>query len=118
MAMLPIAVLDMDTRGSESPLRQPDLAHHLIGIDCYALGERAPEPGDVSRARGGVPDGYAAMIVPAMVDQEHLLAHRAVIRRYLDGGGVVVFGPQARHAAAREVPAKAGRRTLQGPDGG
>jgi hypothetical protein len=27
-----------------------------------------------------------------MVDQEHLSAHRAVIRRYLDDGGVVVFG--------------------------
>jgi hypothetical protein len=32
------------------------------------------------------------VVVPAIVDQEHLSAHRAVIHRYLDGGGVIVFG--------------------------
>ncbi len=79
--MLPIAVVDMDIRSPESPLAEPQLAARLTGIDCYALGEP-----------GGILDGYAAVIVPAMVDQEHLSAHRDVIREYLDGGGVVVFG--------------------------
>jgi hypothetical protein len=40
MTMLPIAVVDMDTRSSESPLRQPELARRLTGIDCYAIVEQ------------------------------------------------------------------------------
>ena len=91
--MLPIAVIDMDTRSPGSPLRRRDLAPRLTGIDCYATVERRRRgSGDAPERGGGVLDGYTAVVVPAMVDQEHLSAHRAVIHRYLDGGGVIVFG--------------------------
>jgi hypothetical protein len=80
--VLPIALIDMDIRSPESPLWEPDLAARLTAIDCYALRWVEQE---------GL-EGYAGLVVPAMVDQEHLSTHRAVIQDYLDGGGVVVFG--------------------------
>lgn len=79
--MLPIALVDMDLRSPESLLADPHLAARLTRIDCYALVEGE-----------AVLDEYAAVVVTAFVDQEHLAAHRAVIREYLDGGGVVMFG--------------------------
>ena len=69
----PIARLDMDTRSPESEPSRTDR------IDLYAVGSE-----NLTR--------YAALIVPAMADQEHLARHRDTIRDYLDAGGVVVFG--------------------------
>ncbi|HYZ08024.1 MAG TPA: hypothetical protein VE709_05390 [Pseudonocardiaceae bacterium] len=69
----PIATLDMDIRSPETRPRGTDR------LDLYAVGEA-----DLTR--------YAALIVPAMADQEHLARHRDAIRDYLDAGGVVVFG--------------------------
>jgi len=73
----------MDIRSPESVLGDADLGPRLTPIDCYAL---------VDQPDRHLLDGYAAVVIPAMVDQEHLAAHPGVIRRYLDGGGVVVFG--------------------------
>jgi hypothetical protein len=89
--MLPIAVLDLDTRSPGSPLRQPELARRLTRIDCYAIVDSLGSV-NVPGLGGRTLEGYAALVVPAMVDQEHLSAQRTVIRRYLDGGGVVLFG--------------------------
>ncbi len=48
-------------------------------LDCYQLAQ-------VDLAR------YAGVVVPPLVDQEHLARHRGVIEAFLDIGGVVVFG--------------------------
>lgn len=83
-----VAVLDMDIRSPE---------RHARGerIDCYALPET-----DLSR--------YALLVVPASADQEFLARHRAVIERFLDGGGVLHFGGQLHRdwlpGASRFVP--------------
>jgi hypothetical protein len=69
-----IALLDMD-------IRAPGPSDHGDRVDCYALDRT-----DLSR--------YALLVVPATVDQEHLARHRRVIRDYLDGGGVLLFGGQ------------------------
>jgi len=69
----PIATLDMDIRSPETRPRGTDR------LDLYMVGEA-----DLTC--------YAALIVPAMADQEHLARHRDVVRDYLDAGGVVVFG--------------------------
>ena len=73
MTATAIARLDMDIRSPESEPSRTDR------IDLYAVGSA-----DLTR--------YAALIVPAMADQEHLARHRDAIRDYLDAGGVVVFG--------------------------
>lgn len=86
--MLPIALVDMDIRSPESPLWDADLGARLTPIDCYALVDQP----DVNQLGGERLDGYAALVIPAMVDQEHLAAQAGMIRRYLDAGGVVVFG--------------------------
>jgi hypothetical protein len=65
----------MDIRSPGSGDRDPRLEH----LDCYDLAAA-----DLTR--------YAGLVFPAMVDQEYLARHRHVVRRYLDGGGVVVFG--------------------------
>lgn len=67
-----IATLDMDIRSPETPVTTEQL-------DLYAVGAT-----DLTR--------YAALIVPATADQEHLARHREALRDYLDAGGVVVFG--------------------------
>ncbi len=72
--MADVAMLDMD-------IRSPERSEFGERIDCYALGDT-----DLGR--------YRVLLVPSMVDQEYLAAHRGRIRRYLDGGGVVVFGGQ------------------------
>jgi hypothetical protein len=69
-----IALLDMD-------IRAPGRSDHGERVDCYALDRT-----DLGR--------YALLVVPATVDQEHLARHRGVIRDYLDGGGVLLFGGQ------------------------
>jgi hypothetical protein len=69
-----IALLDMD-------IRAPGRTDHGDRVDCYALDRT-----DLSR--------YALLVVPATVDQEHLARHRGVIREFLDGGGVLLFGGQ------------------------
>lgn len=93
-----IAVLDMD-------IRSPERQGRGERIDCYAL-ERA----DLSR--------YALLAVSATVDQEHLARHRGVIREFLDGGGVLLFGgqvhrdwlPGASHFVPLERPSLAAYR--------
>lgn len=74
-ALHPVAVLDMDTRNPEGR----EWSSRLHRIDCYALGST-----DLAQ--------YAALIITPNVDQEHLARQHRVIRGYLDGGGVVVFG--------------------------
>jgi hypothetical protein len=69
-----VALLDMD-------IRAPGRADVGERVDCYAL-----DRSDLSR--------FALLVVPATVDQEHLARHRGVIRDYLDGGGVLLFGGQ------------------------
>lgn len=73
--MTVVARLDMDIRapgmGDDDPRVQR--------VDCYALPDT-----DLS--------GYAGLVAGPSTDQEFLAAHRDVIARYLDGGGVVVFG--------------------------
>ncbi|MGH3901983.1 MAG: hypothetical protein ACRDTA_27775 [Pseudonocardiaceae bacterium] len=70
-----IAVLDMDIRNPGGG----EWSDRLDRLDCYALGST-----DLAR--------YQALIITPNVDQEHLVRQRRVIRGYLDGGGVVVFG--------------------------
>lgn len=70
-----VAVLDMDTRNPEGG----KWSGRVERLDCYRLGST-----DVTR--------YPALIITPSVDQEHLARQRRVIRGYLDGGGVVVFG--------------------------
>ncbi len=81
MADIDIAVLSMDIRSSPSALEQGDLGHRVELVDCYQLAQT-----DLSR--------FALLVVPSMIDQEHLAAHQSSIRAYLDGGGVLVFGGQ------------------------
>ena len=69
-----VALLDMD-------IRAPGLSDRGDRIDCYTLADA-----DLSR--------YVLLVVPALVDQEHLARHRGVIRRFLDRGGVLLFGGQ------------------------
>jgi hypothetical protein len=69
-----VALIDMD-------IRSPERTGRGERVDCYALDRT-----DLSR--------YALLVVPATVDQEHLARHRGVIRAYLDGGGVLLFGGQ------------------------
>ncbi|MGQ0774340.1 MAG: hypothetical protein ACT4NY_07985 [Pseudonocardiales bacterium] len=76
-----VAVLDMDTRNPEGG----DWSDRADQLDCYALGST-----DLTR--------YAALIITPTVDQEHLTRARHVIRGYLDGGGVVVFGGHLNRA--------------------
>jgi hypothetical protein len=86
--MADVAMLDMD-------IPSPERSAHGHRIDCYALSGT-----DLS--------GYLVLVVPATVDQEYLARHREVIRRYLDGGGVLLFGGQILRdwlpGAARFVP--------------
>jgi hypothetical protein len=70
-----VAVLDMDIRHSDGT----DWSHRVDRLDCYAIGSV-----DLTR--------YAALIITPTADQEHLARRQRVIRDYLDGGGVVVFG--------------------------
>jgi hypothetical protein len=70
-----VALLDMDIRSGEDS----DWSGRVDRLDCYALGS-------VDLAQ------YAALIIRPSVDQEHLARQQRVIRRYLDCGGVVVFG--------------------------
>ncbi|MGH3788708.1 MAG: hypothetical protein ACRDRG_19650 [Pseudonocardiaceae bacterium] len=72
---MPIAVLDMDIRNPEGG----EWADRVDRLDCYALGST-----DVTR--------YQALIITPSVDQEYLATKRHIIRSYLDGGGVAVFG--------------------------
>lgn len=73
MSIARVATLDMDIRSPEPVPRATER------LDLYGLART-----DLT--------AYAALIVPAMADQEHLAWHRAAIRHYLDAGGVVVFG--------------------------
>jgi hypothetical protein len=70
-----VAVLDMDTRNPEGGT----WSGRVSRLDCYALGST-----DLTR--------YAALIVTPNVDQEYLVRQRWMIRSYLDGGGVLIFG--------------------------
>lgn len=79
--MADIAVLDTDIRSSRSTLEKGELGHRVDLVDCYLLAQT-----ELSR--------FAVVVVPAMIDQEHLAANRSVIRAYLDGGGVLIFGGQ------------------------
>ncbi len=76
--MRPIAYLDLDP-----PLRDVAATEAAVGaghglVDIYALPEADLEP-------------YCALIVPMMADQEFLLAHRAVVRAFVDRGRILVF---------------------------
>lgn len=73
--MTTVAVIDMDIRSPESS----EWSDRVERIDCYALGSTEL-------------DRYAVLIITPTVDQEHLARHRGVIRSFLDGGGVVIFG--------------------------
>lgn len=79
--MTVVALLSMDIRSSPSALENGGLGHRVETLDCYQLAKA-----DLSR--------FSVLVIPSMIDQEHLAAHRAVIRTYLDGGGVLVFGGQ------------------------
>jgi hypothetical protein len=70
-----VAVLDMDLRNHDGT----DWSHRVDRLDCYAIGSV-----DLTR--------YPALIITPNADQEHLARRQRVIRDYLDGGGVVVFG--------------------------
>ncbi|MGH3974335.1 MAG: hypothetical protein ACRDS9_13560, partial [Pseudonocardiaceae bacterium] len=70
-----IAVLDMDIRNPDSG----EWSGRIERVDCYTLGST-----ELAR--------YAGLIITPNVDQEYLARKRHVIRNYLDGGGVVVFG--------------------------
>lgn len=74
-----VAQLDMDIRSRYDPLSDAELARRIDRIDCYAL-----PAVDMTR--------YSGLVVPPMVDQEHLARHREALSDYLDTGGVVVFG--------------------------
>ena len=86
--MAEVGVLDMDIRSAES-------STHGDRIDCYDLPRI-----DLSR--------WSVLVVPAMVDQEFLARHRDVIREFLDGGRVLLFGGQLHRdwlpGASRFVP--------------
>ncbi|MGH3801361.1 MAG: hypothetical protein ACRDTD_14740 [Pseudonocardiaceae bacterium] len=73
--MTAVAVIDMDIRSPGSS----EWSDRVERVDCYALGST-----DLDR--------YAVLIITSTVDQEHLARHRAVLRSFLEGGGVVIFG--------------------------
>jgi hypothetical protein len=79
--MADIAALSMDIRDSPSALERGELGHRVESVDCYQL----PKAG-LNR--------FEVVIIPPMIDQEHLARHRALIRAYLDSGGVLIFGGQ------------------------
>ncbi len=79
--MADIAQLSMDIRAQASALERGELGQRTTRVDCYDL-----ERTDLCR--------FAVLVVPGMVDQEYLARHRGVIRGYLDGGGVLMFGGQ------------------------
>lgn len=79
--MTDIALLSMDIRSSPSALERGDLGHSVDAVDCYRLERTAP-------------GRYGVLVVPSMIDQEHLVRHRGWIRAYLDTGGVLIFGGQ------------------------
>lgn len=93
--MTDIALLSMDIRSEPSPLESGELGHRAEIVDCYQLAHT-----DLSR--------FAVLVVGSMVDQEHLARHRSVVRSYLDGGGVLLFGGQLHRdwlpGATRFVP--------------
>lgn len=73
-ALRKVAVLDM---GIHNP--GGEWSGRTDRVDCYALGST-----DLAQ--------YAALIIRPTVDQEHLARQRHLIRGYLEGGGVIVFG--------------------------
>jgi hypothetical protein len=73
--MTTIAVIDMDMRSTENS----QWRDRVERIDCYALAST-----ELAR--------YAVLIVTSTVDQEHLARYRGVIRNFLEGVGVVIFG--------------------------
>lgn len=77
--MSTVARLDMDVRSGSNAPPLEDMDRRLERVDCYAIGEV-----DLGR--------YAGVVVPPLVDQEHLARHRALLRAYLDTGGTIVFG--------------------------
>lgn len=79
--MTDIALLSMDLRSTPSSLERGELGHPVDVVDCYDLAATDP-------AR------YGVLVIPTMIDQEHLVRHRAWIRTYLDTGGVLIFGGQ------------------------
>ncbi|MGH3529528.1 MAG: hypothetical protein ACRDS0_01625 [Pseudonocardiaceae bacterium] len=103
-----IAALSMDIRMGPSALERGELGHRVTRVDCYDL-DRTP----LHR--------FAAVMVPGMVDQEYLLRHREILRAYLDGGGVVVFGgqlhrdwlPGASPFVALDPPSRAAYRVAE-----
>jgi hypothetical protein len=76
-----VALLSMDLRSSPSTLERGELGHRVEPVDCYEVANA-----DLSRFR--------VVVVGSMIDQEHLARCRLLLRAYLDGGGVVVFGGQ------------------------
>ncbi len=78
--MTAVAVIDMDIRSPESS----EWRDRVERIDCYALGSAGFDSAGLAR--------YAVLFISPTVDQEHLARHRGVIRGFLDGGGVVIFG--------------------------
>lgn len=93
--MTRIALLSMDIRAEPSPLETGELGHRVEVVDCYRLTQT-----ELSR--------FAVLVIGSMIDQEHLARHRGVIRAYLDGGGVLLFGGQLHRdwlpGASRFVP--------------
>ncbi|MGH8919074.1 MAG: hypothetical protein ACRD0H_12250, partial [Actinomycetes bacterium] len=83
--MTDVAVIDMDIRSPE----RSEWSDRVERIDCYALGSAAPGSDGLDSA--GLAR-YAVLIITPTVDQEHLARHRGMIRDFLDGGGVVIFG--------------------------
>ncbi|GAA2561651.1 hypothetical protein GCM10010210_40200 [Pseudonocardia hydrocarbonoxydans] len=90
----------------------PDLSLHDVAL--LDMDVRSPEPsvdGDrIDLYRLPVTDlgRYRLVVVPGMADQEFLARHREVIRGYLDGGGVLLFGGHLHRdwlpGASRFVP--------------
>ncbi|MGF1625833.1 MAG: hypothetical protein ACFCVH_13200, partial [Alphaproteobacteria bacterium] len=59
-------------------LEHPRYGDHFRSLPQYALGEADLAP-------------YRAILIGTHHDQRHLAAQRAVLTRYLDGGGTIVF---------------------------
>jgi hypothetical protein len=83
-----VGTIDMDLRAERRPA-------YGERIDCYALAST-----DLAQ--------FDVLLVSSTVDQEHLLRHRQLIHRYLDGGGVLIFGGHLHRdwlpGASRFVP--------------
>lgn len=77
--MATVAHLDMDIRSPEDPLHAASLSARIDRLDCYALAHTDLTP-------------YAGLVIPSMVDQEHLARHHAILRDFLNAGRVIVFG--------------------------